>query len=486
LKRLLFALTLLTALAGCAHVPTVSLPVREYATLPLPFCQPEMDSPDFWTGKLADPDQPLLTPRQIAELNRLTLRCGQVADVFSNRIWNFQLESQDQSEFQNSGATCVTSASSPLVNRGRLDAYTLFTYLKDETERIKGAPRLDAGGNTVPAEFYAPLDANLNLNGIHDANPVHYGLTRQRTDVRYYPTRFTLASRRSELEFDILQVSSLQALQPVAILHTSQDGKWLFVIAPYCQGWVWTDDLIYDLTPAEIAGYLNPKERLVVVGHASTAVWQPGDTTAACRFYMGASLPLLGENTEYFQIGLPERDVAGRLAVKPAYVSRQEAVQKGFLACTPRNILTQAFRMLHTPYSWGGKGEYRDCSQLVMDVFATMGLALPRNSASQGAVGSKRIRFGRGAERAQRTAQLNRLQAPALLQFPGHIMLYLGRDGGHYYAIHDIWSWRKPDLFAPDRAVIIGQVVVSDLSLGEGSKRGSLLERLTTINYLQP
>jgi hypothetical protein len=37
-----------------------------------------------------------------------------------------------------------------------------------------------------------------------------------------------------------------------------------------------------------------------------------------------------------------------------------------------------------------------------------------------------------------------------------------------------------------DDKVVIGQVVVSDLSLGEGSNRGSLLERLTTINQVRP
>lgn len=475
-------------LAGCADMPVPHMeftPTREFASLPLPYCRAQMDQPDYWIGKLPNPDAVLLTSAQIDKLNRMNERCGLITNVFSDRIWDCMFLEPELPESGIETALGATAAG-PLVNRGLLEAYSLYTLLKDETERIKSAPRWDAWGNPVPPSFFGPFDENLNLDGICDNNPVDYGLTRQRTDVRYYPTYLTLTSRRGELDFDILQVSALRAMQPLAVLHASRDGKWLFVISPFCQGWVWKDDVIRGLTPEEIKAYLGAQRRLVVIGHAAEAVWQPGDSATACRLYMGTAVPLTGADGAYYQVALPDRADGGRLAVKTAYISCREPVQEGYLACTPRNIYLQAFGVLHTPYSWGGKGEYRDCSQLMMDVFATMGVNLPRNSSSQGAVGSRRVRLNRKQDAAARQAQLDRLQTPALLQFPGHIMLYLGREGERHYAIHDIWSWRKPDSPLQDRTVIIGQVVVSDLSLGEGSRRGSLLERLTTINTLHP
>jgi len=477
-------------LAGCANVPpapsVVVVPEREFAVLPLPYCRADMDSPDYWACKLPAPDKVLLTPGQIVELNRMNLRCGLVTDVFSARIWDFLAMEPDVPEYEMSLQTRAAPAAELLCRKGVVEGYTLFTYLKVETERIKRAQRWDAWGKPVPPSFYRSLDENLNLPGIRENNPVRYGLTSRRTDIRYYPTYALLASKVNDLDFDVLQVSSLQALQPVAILHSSGDGKWLFVISPYCQGWVWKQDVVSDLAAAEVAQYLNPARRLVVIGHAAEAVWQPGDTSTAMRFYMGTVLPLLAADEQYYQVGLPDLDGNSRLAMRTAYIPQLEAVQEGYLPCTSRNLLNQAFRVLHTPYSWGGKGEYRDCSQLVMDIYATMGVVLPRNSVSQGAVGSKRIRLNRRQEMVQRQVLLDRLQAPALLQFPGHIMLYLGREGDRYYAIHDIWSWRKSDPVLKEKQIIIGQVVVSDLSLGEGSRRGSLLERLTTINFMQP
>jgi hypothetical protein len=64
-----------------------------------------------------------------------------------------------------------------------------------------------------------------------------------------------------------------------------------------------------------------------------------------------------------------------------------------------------------------------------------------------------------------------------LLGFSGHIGLYLGQVSDRHYMIHatnGYWTSRN----GVDREVIIRRVVVSDLSLGEGGKMGSLMDRL--------
>jgi hypothetical protein len=68
-----------------------------------------------------------------------------------------------------------------------------------------------------------------------------------------------------------------------------------------------------------------------------------------------------------------------------------------------------------------------------------------------------------------------------LLRMPGHIMLYLGRDEGKHYAIHSIWGVQKKG--APGFQKI-GKVVVTDLDLGKASPNGSLLHRLTEIQFI--
>jgi hypothetical protein len=445
-----------------------------------------MDDADYWIIKLARPDRVLLTPRQIKGMNQKSLERGLVNDVFSEKLWSNQAKSiEHQDEEGNNGGNALVPA--PVSARlGYLNNATLLFYLKEETERIKKISRWDSKGRLVEAAGYQVLDDQLNLSGVGPENLVRFGLTRRRTDFRYYPTREALKTKPVAWEFDCLQVSAVQANQPVAILHASRDGLWVFAIAPACRGWVPAADIAVCAQLEELKPFLEPARRLVIVGHAVKAVAAPGDTLAAEFFYMGTSCPLLGADSDYYQIALPDTDAQGRWSRRTAYISRQAEVHEGFLPCTPRNIIVEAFRLLHSPYSWGGQGEFRDCSQLVMDVYATFGLVLPRNSGYQGQVGNRILRWTRKHKVAYRQEQLNRLAAPALLQFPGHIMLYLGREGGHYYAIHDIWSFRRPDTPSRDQKIIIGKVVVSDLSLGESSTRGSLLERITTVNQLKP
>ena len=63
-------------------------------------------------------------------------------------------------------------------------------------------------------------------------------------------------------------------------------------------------------------------------------------------------------------------------------------------------------------------------------------------------------------------------------------MLYLGTLEGRAYAIHSAWAYRRPR-GGRDDTFVVNRVVVSDLTLGEGSRRGSLLERLNAVRIVK-
>ena len=62
-------------------------------------------------------------------------------------------------------------------------------------------------------------------------------------------------------------------------------------------------------------------------------------------------------------------------------------------------------------------------------------------------------------------------------------MLYLGEVDDRHYAIHSTYAFRKP-VKSMDQIVRINRVAVSDLSLGQGSTRGSLADRLVSMRKL--
>jgi hypothetical protein len=483
MRRPILLSILLLATAGCALLPPrEGPPPREIARLPLPNCTLAMDDPQYWSNKYLFQDQLLLTPEQIAALNRQNVSRGLLTDVGSGELWQAQTWESAWGDFNQA----EDLGDNPNPQQRGLQGYTLYTYLKDETERLKRRPRWDPEGRPVPAERFTELDRNLNLFGLRETNPARHGLTRRRTDVRYYPTDQVINGQRWESEFDILQVSAIQAFQPLAILHTSLDGEWVFVVTAYCRGWVKRRDVVEGCAPEALAAFGQPKQFVVVTDHAVDAVAAPGNTQVAERFYLGTVCPLLEKTETQYVLAVPGAVVNGRPEVARVYLPRSADVSEGFLPCTPRTLWQISFKLLHQPYSWGGRGEDRDCSQFLLDVFATMGLKLPRNSSAQAMVGTQRVNLALKTPADERRSQLDRLNQPALLQFPGHIMLYLGRDSGRHYVIHDIWSFRRGRPSGEDRKVVIGQVVVSDLSLGEDSSKKSLLERVTVINLLQP
>ena len=71
-----------------------------------------------------------------------------------------------------------------------------------------------------------------------------------------------------------------------------------------------------------------------------------------------------------------------------------------------------------------------------------------------------------------------------ILYFRGHVMLFLGLVNNTPYVIHDIWGYSEK-IGTPEDVRVINRIAVSDLSLGEGSKKGSLLKRLRIVRTIE-
>ena len=67
---------------------------------------------------------------------------------------------------------------------------------------------------------------------------------------------------------------------------------------------------------------------------------------------------------------------------------------------------------------------------------------------------------------------------------PSHIMLYLWKLNGHYYIIHNKWSYKKL-VNEEEKEVSIKKTLVSDLNLGKDSNAGSLFEKISRIGVIQ-
>lgn len=159
------------------------------------------------------------------------------------------------------------------------------------------------------------------------------------------------------------------------------------------------------------------------------------------------------------------------------------------LPLTRRRWLHQAFALLDHPYGWGGEKNGLDCSSFVMQVFRPFGLKLPRHSRQQMRALPRTIDVATGAGDAERLSLIDsaQRQGVVLLHFPGHIMIYLGRDHrGTPMVIHAFAQYLKPCSSADQREtrMLVNRVDISPLSLGEHTSTGSLLSRIDLVGTL--
>jgi hypothetical protein len=316
-----------------------------------------------------------------------------------------------------------------------------------------------------------------------------FALVAKRTDIRVFPTDELCMSTPNDYEFDRFQHSSISPGSPIGIYHFSRDEEWAYAQTPFIRGWIRRHDLAIARERKDVVDYEEAKDRLVVTGNAITVFGDASLLQPVFTAQMGDSFPLLlvpggNKNTNaFYVIHIPWREDNGELGFRKGYIRTEEDVHQGFLPYTQENIARQAFKMLNHPYGWGDRLGGRDCSRLIMDLFGSFGILMPRNSKEQALVGTNLGSVG-GKPGNQKQKILDQaLPLTTTLRLPGHIMLYLGKDKGKYYAIHSIWGIQKSGKGGPT-VEKIGRAVVSDLNLGETGPNRSLLDRITDIRTI--
>jgi cell wall-associated NlpC family hydrolase len=149
---------------------------------------------------------------------------------------------------------------------------------------------------------------------------------------------------------------------------------------------------------------------------------------------------------------------------------------------TRANIIRQAFKVLGERYGWGHDYNGRDCSGFVSEIYASMGLILPRNTSAQ-AVSPvfHRIHFETGDTRTARMAAVNALDVGDLIYIPGHVMMFIGRIGDTPYVIHDINGGSVLESSGTLRTLKLNGVSVTALTALHFDAEHDYIDRITNI-----
>jgi hypothetical protein len=359
-------------------------------------------------------------------------------------------------------------------------------------------PLFDVDGKQVPAATLKSVSGNLALDAIPASQPTRYGLIVRRAALRTFPTALRVFSEQGDTDIDRFQETAEFPGTPVAIVHASADGQWLFVVSPRYAAWTKKDN-VAEGSAAEVFGYVDKTPYRVITGAVERTVFtREVPAVSQLPLDMGTRVPLATDlppdqpvngQTPYAAhvLELPLRKADGTLGFTPALLQKNTDSAGDYLPLTRANIIRQAFKFLGERYGWGHAYDGRDCSGFVSDVYRSMGVQMPRNTSKQAISPALEHRtFTAKDSREERIKSAHALQVGDLVYIPGHVMMVIGRLHGQPYVIHDVggMSYRKAD--GSRVRVKLNAVSVTPLLPLLYNDRQTFVDRMTSIVRIRP
>jgi hypothetical protein len=359
-------------------------------------------------------------------------------------------------------------------------------------------PLFDVDGKPVPAATLESVSGNLALDAIPASQPTRYGLIVRRAALRTFPTTLRVFSEQGDTDIDRFQETAEFPGTPVAIVHASADGQWLFVVSPRYAAWTKKDN-VAEGSAAEVFGYVDRTPYRVITGAVERTVFtREAPAVSQLPLDMGTRLPLatglppdqpVNGQTPYAAhvLELPLRKADGTLGFTPALLQKNTDSAGDYLPLTRANIIRQAFKFLGERYGWGHAYNGRDCSGFVSDVYRSMGVDMPRNTSRQAISPALEHRaFTAKNSREERIKAAQALQVGDLVYIPGHVMMVIGRLHGQPYVIHDVggMSYRRAD--GSRVRVKLNAVSVTPLLPLLYNDRQTFVDRMTSIVRIRP
>ena len=455
-----------------------------------PDVQSKMLDASFWVSRASSPHSIIMTKAQIAQWNEQIMQQSMAA----GDAWFFV---HDLRRFD-------AVATSLDVRRFMIRYSASHPWYKKqggETHRLTSADwrKLYDAMNFAPLGDFTFFSGGRRTSGVEQRDfPVRKAVTVRRSDLRLVPDDTLYTDDETYWFDDSAQTSGVLMNEPVLVLWESADKSWLYVRTNYCAGWIHRDDVAYctdeqfaryfDYTTQEQSGFVTVTADRATL--SADYVVPTGDKAfgGIPELFMGTYLHTVDWSDERvadsfshrkpyacYIVEIPYRKADGALGIAHAAIPAGLCTE-GLLDYTTANVLEQAFKPLGVRYGWGGMADARDCSEYLKDIYRCFGFMLPRNSRSQLTMPGKTVAF-EGKNVSSRKSAVSSLKPGAVMGFPGHVFMYLGKVGGKHYIINAVGAYYFDDPETTE-SVDVNSVNVNTLDIKRSNGK-TWLENLT-------
>lgn len=437
------AMLCVVAFSADAFSQTPALPVR--APEAVKGTADAMLDPAFWIGRIANPDRVVMTAEEIAALNDKNARREIPADhPYAANIERIEKDGP------------VFNRMDPLDIGGSFSGATVRARLTEDMKRLREGKFFDYWELPLTEAKKEEFVASLAVDRVPDTIAPRTAIVVCHTALRLYPTDEPAYRMRGYLDDN--NVTSLDRGMPVAVLHRSNDGGYVYVMAPIAWGWVPAGDIAYAESDV-IRRYMNSKRFVVSTAHRVPLYADMDKTVGAGYLYMGERANIVKKDGARYIVSVPVRTHDGRVEFHWAWIDENEGISEGWLPYTQRNVITVAFRLLGRPYGWHDSWDERDCGGIMRVIFNCFGFTLPRYWSYEQLCSDRATFVGEIADTAQKNSLLATMpEGMTFVGSTGHITLYLGTVDGTPYGIHQC-GWNYKD---GDTEYKMARVVVSD------------------------
>ena len=403
----------------------------------LPGVEPEMLTPEYWIGRMDDPDEVIMTPAEIERFNE-KVRTKKV--VFRERFGRPDpLERGFAGDIKNGR---FMNPLLPLELPKTLPGDSLRVWLKDITDYLYSQDFYDNRNVTWSEDMCRKLLEKTNTDAIPDVITRRFGIIVNHVNMRLFPTSVPGYSD-TLWELDRFQATGVCLGNPVAVLHQSLDGDFYYVQTPIARGWIASRDIAL-ASKEKIRELVKDTNVLMATGHKIPVYSDPACRNFARYFYYSATMPLIRRAGTGFVVKMPIRATDGSLNVVNGYVKPDADVHVGHLPYTKRNVITQLFKLLNTPYGSRDANNRRSCSGTMRVLIRCFGIIAGRTPSVLLSAPDHQAYIDPSLSTEEKMAVAAKLEPfVTMAGSPGHIVLYIGKGHtGKLYFMHQAgWGY---------------------------------------------